>query len=382
MFKFLLIGVLLGPLAFTFPQLRADDPVPQSPAEKPIANDAAAQQELAGWGKIIDPEGKCEFVVGEDELLVKLSGEPRDLSAERNHLNAPRVMQTLEGDFAITTTIDGNLPLPQTDQKSRSAYISGGLLLMLDDNNYVRLERASFSRNGQENYYANFEMWNEGRSVRMGRFADFPLKPEQPVELRLELKQNNVRALVRHQGDNWHELGAAKIPPHEQLLAGVHTINSTGQPVSVRFSGFFLAAPFDVAEAHSRSPIRLLTHATKAAMIGGPRIDPELNELREAVSAIRRRAQSIATMSKDEKNQLILDARILVVSDSQYAPQMVTSVAGGLSKTFEQAGDWQSAISTYRAFANALAESENELLRRQANSMISAAQALENKYQE
>jgi len=60
----------------------------------------------------------------------------------------------------------------------------------------------------------------------MGRFADRPLRPDQPVELRLEVHAGTVRGLVRHAGDEWPEMGTARIDADATFLAGVSGVKT------------------------------------------------------------------------------------------------------------------------------------------------------------
>ena len=159
-----------------------------------ICSSSAAQVDKAkvaagsidGWGQLVDPDGGCQVQLDDKSLQLQFGSGPRLLDSENGGLmNSPRVVQSLDGDFAIQVVVDGNLPLPDPQKVKERAYISGGLLLMQNEKNYVRLERASFTRSGQVWHYANFEQRVDGQRTRMGLFADFPVQPDTAVELRL-----------------------------------------------------------------------------------------------------------------------------------------------------------------------------------------------------
>ncbi len=215
-------------------------------------------QQLEDWGQVIDPDGDCRVLLEKDVLTIEYGPGGHGLDAEtKDRMNAPRVVQSLEGDFSIQVTVDGNLPLPELDGNQTRAYISGGLVLLQNDQNYIRLERASFTRNGTIWHYTNFEQRIDAKRTRMGRFADFPLQDRAPVQLRLEVKGENVRALVRHVGDDWHELGKARIEDRGEILAGVSGVKTDADKATVVFRDLEVEQKLVPVEAMTESDIDL-----------------------------------------------------------------------------------------------------------------------------
>lgn len=207
---------------------------------------------IDGWGQLIDPDGDCRFDVGRDSVVVTFGPGPHSLGAENGQMNSPRIVRSISGDFSVSTVVSGNLPLPELPR----AYVSGGLILMLDQRNYIRLERASFILNGKKSFYTNFEQRIDAERTRMGQFADFELQADSAVELRLEVRDGTVRGLVRQVGDEWHEMGTAQIGAGGTLLTGVSGVKTIPDEVKVTYSRFLIRHE-DPVDAASDSKIRL-----------------------------------------------------------------------------------------------------------------------------
>ena len=54
---------------------------------------------IEGWGRPVDPDGDCAFNVDNDGMTIRVPGTPHDLSIELNRMNAPRVLQDVDGRF-------------------------------------------------------------------------------------------------------------------------------------------------------------------------------------------------------------------------------------------------------------------------------------------
>lgn len=190
---------------------------------------------VSKWGKIVDPDRDCEFQIGDDSLSIRFGKGSHVLDAEMDQMNSSRVVHSIDGDFSVQVTVDGNLPLPDPSLEAARAYISGALLIMQDDRSYIRLERASFTRNGRIWHYANFEQRIAGQRKRTGQFNDFPLPPDGPVQLKFEVRGDQVRGLARRHNEEWHEVGTAVIENRPILLVGVSGVKTVMEESEVRF---------------------------------------------------------------------------------------------------------------------------------------------------
>ena len=102
----------------------------------------AEAQVIDGWGKTVAPRCDATFESKDDSLTITVARDGAEGPAKSDDFQAPRVVQSVEGDFAIEVTIGVNLPLPDKPDAADptwKAYVSGGLLIWIDGKNYVRL---------------------------------------------------------------------------------------------------------------------------------------------------------------------------------------------------------------------------------------------------
>ena len=64
-------------------------------------------KELPGWGLAIDITGDCKFTPADKALKIEIPGKFHSLEPDANHVNAPRVMAPVEGDFVVTVKVAG-----------------------------------------------------------------------------------------------------------------------------------------------------------------------------------------------------------------------------------------------------------------------------------
>ena len=210
--------------------------------------DAGDQRSIDNWGQVVDPEGDCGFETLGESLIIKLPGSVKRLNSEMGQMEAPRVLQPINGEVAVQVAVNGSLSHPNPDAGLRS-YVSGGLVLMQDDRNYVRLERATFTRSGNIWHYINFERRVAGRPSRMGRFNDYPIAGDETVQLRMELREGSLRALVQRSEGPWHEIGSVELNQLPTSRAGVAALNTSGYPCEVPFENFTVQNDFEPIEA-------------------------------------------------------------------------------------------------------------------------------------
>jgi regulation of enolase protein 1 (concanavalin A-like superfamily) len=223
-----------------------------APKGNSIENDSSARTattttirpEIAGWGKLVDPDGDCKFFVAEGELLISVPGAtgPHDLAAEIQVINAPRVLQPVRGDFVLQVVVDGRFgPGDQSTLPGRTGYNGAGLVVMTDSNNVICLARAVVKRDGSgAEHYANFEMRAHGEIERLGQTDDNPLPATGPVFLRLERREQKILGAISEDGVHWHKLPAKELPSDwpDEMQAGVVAISTSKMEFDPRFSKF------------------------------------------------------------------------------------------------------------------------------------------------
>lgn len=153
-------------------------------------------------------------------------------------MNAPRVLKTVEGDFVAEVSIDGKFSPGDANISGRTAYHGAGFVLMQDDKNYIRLERAVLTRGGQESHYANFELRVNGQIVRFGAPSDFSFDPLKTSSLRIERKGDEIRGAVRQGDADWHYLPSKKISFSKTLQIGLAALNASDSVFQPSYSDY------------------------------------------------------------------------------------------------------------------------------------------------
>ena len=222
--------------------------LPAKAVTKVKAPDAITSH-IRGWGKSIDPDGDCKFSLKEDELSICVPGSngPHDLAAEIEVTNAPRVLQSVRGDFMVQAKIEGRFePGDQSTLPGRTGYNGAGLVVMADANNVICLARAALQREDSDpTHYANFEIRVNGELKRMGLTGDYPLPATGPVHVRIERRGQTILGAVSEDGKRWHELTPKELPSTwpDQLQTGVVAISTSKEEFTPRFSHFEISVP-------------------------------------------------------------------------------------------------------------------------------------------
>ena len=167
------------------------------------------------WGKAEDPDKDCKFTATGDKLATRVpGGNAHDLSSELGMMNSPRSLQEIEGDFKIQVTVDGRFEVGgESSQEGRSGYNGACLLLMMDEQNYLRLERATMHWSGHKaTSYINYELRKDGTNTGFASTGDTSLKPEGPTVLRIERKNSIILASVSNDRINFVDMPSKSLP--------------------------------------------------------------------------------------------------------------------------------------------------------------------------
>lgn len=198
---------------------------------------------LGPWGKPENPEGDCRFEINDERLVVTVPGGPvpHDLSAELGNMNGPRVLREIEGDFTIEVCVDGEFnPGGESSQQGRTGYTGAGILVMADDENYVRLERATLQAgSGPARPYANYEIRIDGRCQRFGTTGDARIEAGRPTWLRVQRQGDLMKGSVSHDGKTWQDLEPKELPANwpNKLRIGVGAVSTSKTDFTPAFSG-------------------------------------------------------------------------------------------------------------------------------------------------
>ncbi len=334
---------------------------------------------ISGWGQLTDPDGDCTFTIGKNRLQMTVGDAMHTLDAEKNRMNSPRVGRSVEGPFAVEVTVDGDLYLPDAETMSGSSFVSGGISVLKDARNYIRLERASFSRRGIESHYVVFEMRHDGRDVRMSQFADYPVAKDKPIRLRVEMNDGVIRGLVREVDGLWSEMGTATMPSAGAVSVGVHALNTSGKVVEVAFRDFKHQSEYVAAEAESSVGIELKAPQSSASIPMKP--DPEFSKLMDRIRELEQQSKSMDSKTADERQKLIDDAgELFAVADDQLKARLAIAFAGRLSRQFEELGEYENSIRVYDRAIEPLNSAEDEAVRKLASTLQSYRNRLQRKF--
>lgn len=234
------IEVAKGPApgASTRPRATISDRRPADP-------DAGPPIVIEGWGRLIDPDHDCTVTAAQGKCTVQVPARLHDLNPRNGKLNAPRVLQQVEGDFVVQVKVFGKLEPGANSTAPRSVPFNGaGLLLWADEKNYVRLERNMYLVRGTPACYPPlFEVYQDGQyqgtnpPPAKGVFFE-----HESTCFRLERKGNKIAAHYSHDGKKWTALREVTITLPPQVQVGVAALNTSDKPFAVQFHEFELRA--------------------------------------------------------------------------------------------------------------------------------------------
>lgn len=303
---------------------------------------------IQGWGLLIDPDGDCTFTVGADEIEIGVPATPHGLSAELNKMNAPRVLQQASGDFDLEVEVAGTFQPQQPTIATRTAYLGGGLVLMRDNENYIRLERAALRRGEQISHYVNFEQRRDGKLLRFGTPADFSLLADDELQLKLSIRGKSVSGFARKNNEEWQPLGEKQFRETGGLSAGIAAVNATNVPQRAIFRSLQLTRKnSDVAEMD-----RELPNST-----------PKSAALKRMLRAIelQRQASALPEMTDAERKAFVDEVIQFLGSGGKDASASLDGrVALHVGRALEKTDDGELAAATYRRMADAVEKSSDE----------------------
>jgi hypothetical protein len=211
------LGIVVGPLVAAWR-------LGPKGSEHPIGN-------VAGWGEAFDPAGDCDIQKSGTDLRLAVPGTLHDLSVEHAQLGAPRVLREVTGDFDAEVAVPSGIS-PGGERTSGYAlpYHGAGLLIWLDRDNYIRLERAAILRDGNVYPYVNFERrTNAIHNSSKGQWVS-----DGPIMLRLERRGSHVSASYREDGEDWVRFpGQLAVRGWgDALRVGVAAVNTSTVPLN------------------------------------------------------------------------------------------------------------------------------------------------------
>lgn len=206
-------------------------------------NQERVSSEVPEWGQLFDPSEDCSIRSAAKTLDIQVPGALHALNVETAEMTAPRVLRPVEGDFVAEVTVTGEVS-PQGDRTSSHwlPYHGAGLLVWLDRNNYIRLERAAIKKGSGSYHYINFEL----RRNAMAEFSTGTSVPSGAITLRLERRGPRVVASYRREDQDWVKIrqeGGVRNWDNA-LKVGVVAINTSTDAFAARFENFQVGPAF------------------------------------------------------------------------------------------------------------------------------------------
>ena len=193
-------------------------------------------RENGPWGDAVDPDGDCKFELDprEDKIRIIVPGKPNILSAEIGHVNAPRVLREIKGDFDLIVRVTGTGNAGgKATTKVYYPYHGAGLLIWQDEENYVRLEIATEVRHGKTRPYVNFEYRKDGTLATSGGL----MNTDGSNHLRLRRRGDEIYASFGPDGLRWTSFAPLTAKLNDRLTVGISAINSSTKPLTAEFNG-------------------------------------------------------------------------------------------------------------------------------------------------
>ena len=186
-----------------------------------------------GWGTVTNPDGDCTFKTGTGRLIVSVPGGNHDLDPRPEYqVNGPRVLQDVEGDFAVEVRITGTI-LPEKDMElpcKNLAFRAGALLVWQDADNFLRLDNAGMIKDGKPITFAYFHAYKDGKLTA----SQGPPLNAEPMVLRIERKGDRFTTSA-HQGAVVKKMPAVTWKTPAKLQVGIGAVNVSRQDLHAVF---------------------------------------------------------------------------------------------------------------------------------------------------
>jgi regulation of enolase protein 1 (concanavalin A-like superfamily) len=213
---------------------KTTNPEPETPPPPPMNIKPEFWEVLSGI------PGDCQFATDPVGLTINIPPTLHVLSPDLKTKNSPKLLTEVQGDFTSQVRIAGKI-LPGTTPIKGLPFTcqGGGLILWEDENNYLRLERASlFTAQGTKLHGVLLEVCKDGKIVA-NTFRDVR---DTTLMLRLERRGVEARCQYSTDGKAWLDVKRQEIAMPAVIGVGVSASNASPKPFSAHFEAFELTA--------------------------------------------------------------------------------------------------------------------------------------------
>jgi regulation of enolase protein 1 (concanavalin A-like superfamily) len=193
------------------------------------------------WGEFVDPDGDCKIKFNNGALSLEVPGTLHDLTTAMDKVNAPLILQQIEGDFIARVKVCGEFqPNGPATRAGGIPFNGAGLVLWLDADHFIRIERAAVRRDDGVGAYLLIERHDRNQPM----VSDGGFIAEGNVCLKVERRGAQISAWYGTDGLQWVEAQPIKVPSWPaRLKVGLDAISTSSQPFTVRFEEFAIRKP-------------------------------------------------------------------------------------------------------------------------------------------
>jgi hypothetical protein len=201
-------------------------------------------QVIEGFGTVTDPDGDSTVKAEKGKLIVIVPKTQHDLRPPQS-MNAPRILQEVEGDFSVTVKVTtGELnPGEKSTRRGGHPFIGAGLLLWQDEKNFLRLERNAW-RGNQSKCYCHPPLIQHCQDGKYQNHSpgtsDASFFQGDSTYLMLDRRGDNIVAAYSHDGEEWSVASEMTIKFDKKVRLGVAASNTGNKPFQVEFEQFKL----------------------------------------------------------------------------------------------------------------------------------------------
>lgn len=233
------------------------------------SEDTAGPVDLLNWGRFVNPTDLASLERAYDHAVIDVPGsQPFWLQPLPNgNLDAPRLLQEIEGDFEVSVAIPPyERPLTGTESRpeGNGSARGAGLLVWKDEKTFARFELSSLGEQEQGAPFLHAHWYVEGSPKGDERESPPDEKGSQisgPMMLKIHRWGNQLQLAWSRDGLTWSPWRTiSNIPLGPRLQVGLFAENATNNSFKIRFDRFRLRGnelpdrslarvPFDARQA-------------------------------------------------------------------------------------------------------------------------------------
>jgi regulation of enolase protein 1 (concanavalin A-like superfamily) len=187
-------------------------------------------------GPLIDPLNDCQVQMEGEELTIRIPPKLHIFGPVADSINAPRALTEVTGDFVVQVKVPGSIkPGTKPIEQFPITFQGAGLLLWLDPDNYVRLERAAgYSSEGGSLHQVLVESKKDGRPG----IPKFVPAREGPLLLRMERRGGQIVCNYSPDGKTWIRVKEWSVNYPARVNIGISASNASQKPFDAKFEDF------------------------------------------------------------------------------------------------------------------------------------------------